>query len=69
MDGEKQREEQKQPGDDLMEGKGIGKPMVYVDQDLDQEELKGEESKETVRARILKEGPRKRKDSRGSESK
>ena len=52
-----------------MEGKGIGKPMVYVDQDLDQEELEGEESKEAVGAWILKEGPGKRKDSRGSESK
>lgn len=52
-----------------MEGEGIGKPLVDVDQNLDQEKLEGEEAKEAMGLRIAEEGPGKRDHSRRSNDK
>ena len=40
-----------------MEGEGIDKPLVDVDQNLDQEKLEGEESKEAMGLRIAEKWP------------
>jgi len=40
-----------------MEGEGIDKPLVDVDQNLDQEKLEGEEAKEAMGLRIAEKWP------------
>ena len=46
-----------------MNGKWVGEPILHVQQDQDQDELKDEESIKTIRARIAKVPPRKKDDS------
>ena len=57
MGGQEERGYQEQPGDDLMRGEGIGKPLVEVDQNLDEEKLESEEAKEAMGLRIAEKWP------------